>query len=234
MAGRCIIVYLGPELPEGLGHLKGLMWVPAVRVEPRMEELSRAVSELSSGVYDCAAITSPRTPRLLKGLLPSWPVNVRAFCSGFGTAAALREVYSVHCESPEDQGTRGLAKLMVSRGCSRILSLRAMEGDSELEGIALGSGVAVTRLNIYNEVIDLDALRDLSPADVVLVTSAVIARAVCASRLRYSRAFIAIGPKSAQAIKDACPDANVVVAPKASFDSLAALVKGIECNQETL
>lgn len=226
---RCIAAYLGPELPDELRGFKDLIWIRAVRLVELQEELAKAAAEIASGHHDCVALTSPRSPNMLRRFLEKWPSEARPFCVGQGTARSFAEAYGVPCEAPKKGGTSELARLMIARGCREVLTLRAAEGDDELESSLRRSGAKVVRINVYNEVVDPQLLTDVVQADVIIVSSQVMARSLCGTASNTHSKFVAIGPKSAEAVRSLCPGAEVIASPEPYFRSIARILKDLGC-----
>ncbi len=226
MEGGCKVLYLGPELPDDLKGLRGLVWAQATVIEAIEAGLSEAARMIASRSYDCVAFTSPRGPRLLRGYLSSWPEGVRALCVGPGTARSFSRVFGGGCQHPDEYSTAALAELAVRSGCRSLLTLRSSAGDRELETLASGR-LPVTRVNIYEERVLPDRIPD--SADVLIATSALIAEAACGRLRGRVRLIVSIGPKAASRASELCPGARVVVSPEHSFKALRRLLTASGC-----
>ena len=226
MEGGCRALYLGPELPDDLRGVKGLVWARAVDIEPIDASLREAAELIVSGRFDCVALTSPRGPALLRQYLASWPSTVRALCVGPGTARAFTRAFSAPCPYPADYTTEALARLAISLGCRSVLSLRSEMGDKDLE-LTLGGSVNVKRLNIYKEIVRPEAIPD--DADVLIASSALIAEAACRRLSGRVRLVVAIGPKAADAAMRACGGARVIVAAERSFKAVRSALAELGC-----
>lgn len=226
MEGGCRALYLGPELPDDLKDVKGLIWARAVDIEPVDASLREAAELIVSGRYDCVALTSPRGPALLRRYLASWPTNVSALCVGPGTARAFTRAFGGDCLYPPDYTTEALARLAISLGCRSVLSLRSEMGDQDLER-ALGGSASVKRLNIYKEIVRPEAIPE--DVDVLIASSALIAEAACRRLSGRVRSVIAIGPKAASAAVRLCAGARVYVTAERSFKAVRSALAELGC-----
>ena len=229
-SGQCVAAYFGPELPAELSGLRGLVWVPLVRVRPREDDARRAAELLASGAYDCAAITSPRGVGVLRAALGRWPESVRPYCIGAGTSRAFADAFGLTPRVPEVYDSAGLARAIASDGCRRVVTIRSSAGDDELERSLLSSGIDVVRVDVYDEL--LASPPEVPSFTVAIVTSSAIARAFC-ERVwaRSPRAVvIAMGPKTEAALRSSCRGLGEVLVPQErSFKAIRSLLKALGC-----
>jgi uroporphyrinogen-III synthase len=227
----CRVLYLGPELPLDLKDFEFIYWLKTIDLVPIHNALKAAADYIVSGQYDCVAFMSPRAPRLLRPYISSWPAGVKAFAVGSSTATSIKETLNIEADYPRSYGSRELGELM-SMKCRRVLTLRSENGDLELENTLRSHGVEVLRVDIYREApANLSQQKLASHFDIIIISSAGIARAACDLLRPYAKdsLVIAIGPKTFSEVSRRCPEVRVIAPTQHTFNAISNILRALGC-----
>ncbi len=193
------VLYLGPEKKEGV------LWLPILELQPvkgSSLELLRKVKEKNCSI----AFTSPRGVKFLvedakeRGVLEELLEVLRerqVYAVGPKTAREL-EKYGIKAKVPKVFTTEELAKEI--DGC--VIAVRSEKRSDTMKKI-LGER--------YDEVIaytakrkNLEKLKEIvNEVDVILVSSAEIARALLEAVGKIEKEIICIGPEACKPLRDA-------------------------------
>ncbi len=206
--GPVVLVPRGGEWGErvaGLLTARGLRpWiVPLIRTEPAEgEELDRARRDLAAGAFDWVALTSAAA-------VPALPATVPARIAAVGpaTATALRE--AGHAVEMVPPGPDYSAEAMLDgwRPAGRVLLLRSDLAAATLADGLGATGAVVTDVVAYRTVTasltaeQTTGLRT-GTADLALVTSGSVARALQAAGLAPSTPVACLGPRTATVARE--------------------------------
>ncbi|HLS62946.1 MAG TPA: uroporphyrinogen-III synthase [Ruania sp.] len=201
--------------------------VPVIRTElAQGDELDSARRDLAAGGFDWVAITSAAAVAAL-------PATVRARIATVGpaTARAARQAgYAVEMVPPGPDYSAE-AMLHTWQPAGRVLLLRSDLAATTLADGLRSGGVTVTDVVAYRTV-----PAALSPeqrghlaagrADVALVTSGSVARALAAAGLAASTQGACLGPRTAEAAREAGLRVDVV-ADRQQVEVLVAAVRDL-------
>jgi uroporphyrinogen-III synthase len=143
-------------------------------VDREMKRISLGLDRYDKIIFVSKSSVSFGLP-LLENYWPQWPISLKWFSVGPGTAAALKQ-HGVVASFPDLAGSEGLLALtgLQEVADEQILIVRGA-GGRELLGQSLGeSGASVTYLETYRRLLLQHDFSDLMAGSIVILTSAEI------------------------------------------------------------